>query len=120
MTPLHLCRFGQTVESERRIDAHLSGPSDVAAQNDRPPLVAAMEWVAKITTVALEMVLPGIAGGWLDAKLGTSFIALVGFALGVSGGVWHLLVITASGNGCVGTQAKNENRDDASNGRADS
>ncbi len=74
-----------------------------------------MEWVTKITTVALEMVVPGLLGGWLDAKFGTGFIALAGFALGVSGGIWHLLIITASGNNGAGTQTKTEkNGGDAS------
>jgi hypothetical protein len=46
-------------------------------------MALAMEWVAKITTVGLEMVLPGLAGRWLDAQLGTSFLVLIGFALGL-------------------------------------
>lgn len=58
------------------------------------PFAVAMEWVAKITTVALEMVLPGILGSWLDQKWGTGFLALVGFGLGVSVAIWHLIVMT--------------------------
>lgn len=61
---------------------------------ERPPLAVAMEWVSRIITVALEMVLPGLAGGWLDKRWGTGFLALVGFALGVSLGIWHLIVMT--------------------------
>jgi hypothetical protein len=53
-----------------------------------------IEWVAKITTVALEMVLPGIFGQWLDGRWGTSFLGLLGFALGVTLGIWHLLRMT--------------------------
>jgi hypothetical protein len=53
-----------------------------------------MQWAARITAVALEMVLPGVAGQWLDDRLGTSFFALMGFAVGVPAGVWHLLVMT--------------------------
>ena len=34
-------------------------------------MALAMEWVAKITTVGLEMVLPGIGGHYLDERLGT-------------------------------------------------
>lgn len=80
----------------------------MADQNDRPPMVVAMEWVTKITTVALEMVVPGVVGGWLDKKFGTGFIALAGFALGVSVGIWHLCVITAPGNRATGTGTKSE------------
>ena len=53
-----------------------------------------INWVSKITTVALEMVLPGLAGMWLDSQLETRFLALVGFALGVPLGIWHLIAMT--------------------------
>jgi hypothetical protein len=56
----------------------------------------ALDWVSRITTVALEMVLPGLAGLWLDQRLGTSFLGLVGFALGMVLGFWHLLLMTRS------------------------
>jgi hypothetical protein len=55
------------------------------------PLALAIEWVAKITTVALEMVLPGLGGLWLDKQWGTPFLGLAGFALGLTVGIWHLL-----------------------------
>jgi hypothetical protein len=54
----------------------------------------AMSWVSKITAVALEMVLPGLAGLWLDNQLGTRFLTLLGFALGVPLGMWHLIAMT--------------------------
>lgn len=63
---------------------------------NRPPLALATEWVARITTVSLEMVLPGLAGQWLDDRWGTRFLGLVGFGLGLTGGIWHLLVMTGS------------------------
>ena len=59
-----------------------------------PPLALAMEWVAKITTVALEMFLPAIGGGYLDRRLGTKYWALVGLVLGFVVGLWHLLQMT--------------------------
>lgn len=58
------------------------------------PMALAMEWVAKITTVALEMVLPAIGGGYLDRRFGTSYWALVGVVLGMIVGMWHLLQMT--------------------------
>lgn len=60
----------------------------------RPPMAAAMEWVGKITTVALEFFLPGLAGQWADERWGTSFLGLTGFAVGLAGGLWHLLRMT--------------------------
>lgn len=53
-----------------------------------------MEWVAKITTVSLEMALPAIGGGYLDTRLGTSYWALAGVVVGVVVGMWHLLQMT--------------------------
>ena len=53
-----------------------------------------MNWVSKITTIALEMVLPGSLGLWLDTRFGTRFLALLGFALGVPLGIWHLIAMT--------------------------
>lgn len=57
-------------------------------------MAEAMNWVSKITTVALEMVLPGLAGLWLDHQLETRFFILLGFAFGVPLGIWHLIVMT--------------------------
>ncbi len=54
----------------------------------------AMNWVSRITTVALEMVLPGLAGLWLDNQLETRFLTLLGFALGVPLGMGHLVAMT--------------------------
>jgi ATP synthase protein I len=62
-------------------------------QDKRPPMAIAMEWVSRITTVALEMVIPGVIGWFVDRALGTSFIAIVGFGLGLVGGMYHLIVI---------------------------
>ena len=64
---------------------------------DPNPFAIAMEWVAKITTVALEMALPAIGGGYLDQRLGTNYWALVGIVVGVVGGMSHLLQMTAAG-----------------------
>jgi len=66
------------------------GPPD----ERRPPLAVAMEWSSRVFAVALEMILPGLGGQWLDRRWGTSFLALLGFALGVSLGIWHLLVMS--------------------------
>lgn len=46
-------------------------------------MAKATEWVSRIITISLGMVLPGLAGYWLDTKLGTlPLFLLVGFALG--------------------------------------
>jgi hypothetical protein len=56
-------------------------------------MAVAMEWVSRITTVALEMVIPGVIGWFIDRALGTRFIAIVGFGLGLFGGMYHLIVM---------------------------
>lgn len=59
-------------------------------------MAEATNWASKITTVALEMILPGLAGWWLDNRLGTGFLALLGFAVGVPLGIRHLIAMTKS------------------------
>lgn len=45
--------------------------------------------------VSLEMILPGVAGYWVDLQLGTRLLFLVvGLAVGCTGGIWHLLRMT--------------------------
>jgi hypothetical protein len=53
-----------------------------------------IQWVSKIMTVALEMVVPAVIGMWLDQKLGTQFLGLLGIILGVPLGIWHLVRMT--------------------------
>ena len=50
--------------------------------------------------LALEMVLPMLAGHWLDKKLGTVVLfLLIGLALGCSATVIQLMQIARSGQG---------------------
>lgn len=59
------------------------GPNDEDAAGGRSAIARAAEWASRIMTISLEMVLPGLAGYWLDTKLGTRVVfLLVGFALG--------------------------------------
>lgn len=59
-------------------------------------MAVAMEWVTRITTVAVVMVVPGLLGYWIDHKIGTRFLAPIGFVMGVCGGVWYLLAMTGA------------------------
>ena len=72
-------------------------------------MAQAVEWVSKITTVALEMALPAIGGGYLDKRFGTKYWALAGVILGFVVGMWHLLQmtkVTSSGKRSVGDDDK--------------
>lgn len=70
----------------------------------RDPMAAAMEWVAKITTIGLEMCLPAVGGYYLDQRFQTSIFALLGIVLGSCVGFYHLLVMT----GAVGKRKNND------------
>jgi hypothetical protein len=54
----------------------------------------AVTWTSRITTVALEMTIPAIAGMWADGRLGTNYLAILGLLLGVPLGIWHLIHMT--------------------------
>ena len=58
------------------------------------PMGAAMQWVARIFGAAVMMILPGLAGLWLDDRFGLSFIGLIGFAFGLIGGMTYLISAT--------------------------
>ncbi len=64
-------------------------------RDDRSPLVLGLQWSSRITTVSLEMVVPALAGYWLDWKLGTPLLFLVlGAVLGFAVGLRSLLRMT--------------------------
>jgi hypothetical protein len=80
--------------------------------DDRSAIAVAAQWVSRVMTVSLEMVLPGLLGLWIDGRLGTWVVfTLVGFAIGVTAAVWHLIRMTSSspnddGTGPVGDRGK--------------
>lgn len=61
-----------------------------------------MVWVSRILAVTAVMVLPGLAGQWLDKRWGTSFLGISGFIVGLISGMAYLLIMTrlpANGSG---------------------
>ncbi len=70
------------------------------APDGRSPMARASEWATRIMTVSLEMVLPGLAGYWVDQKLHTvALFMLIGFALGCTAAMVHLVHLTRSSSG---------------------
>ncbi len=58
-------------------------PDEKDAADGRSATAKAAEWSSRIMTISLEMVLPGLAGYWLDTKWGTlPLFLLTGFAVG--------------------------------------
>jgi F0F1-type ATP synthase assembly protein I len=64
-------------------------------RDDRSPFALAVEWTSRITTIALEMVLPALGGFWLDQWLGTQAVFLIlGALFGFAAAMWQLIQLT--------------------------
>ena len=64
---------------------------------ERSPMAIGSDWAARIMTISLEMVLPGLVGVWVDGLLGTMIVfTLAGFALGITAAIYHLIHLTKS------------------------
>ena len=68
--------------------------------DDRSSYANAMQWVSRITSISIEMVLPGLLGYYLlDRWLGTKVVFLIlGLILGLVGGMWQLIKLTKQNN----------------------
>ena len=66
-------------------------------RDDRSPLALAYGWAVRITSISLEMVVPGLIGLWIDRQLGTVLLFLVlGVIVGVTTGMLHLVRLAAA------------------------
>ena len=63
-------------------------------QSQRSPVGDALVWASRIIAVGLVMFLPAVAGGWLDARFGTGFLAPAGLVLGFVGGLAWLVQLS--------------------------
>ncbi len=83
-------------------------PPDVAVTDppdERSALALGMAWASRVTTICLEMVIPGLIGHWADQWLGTGFVLLVlGVILGLVTGMWHLIQVTRLPGAAQGNQ----------------
>jgi hypothetical protein len=77
-----------------------------------------------VTTISLEMSLPGVLGFWLDERWGTGVLCtILGFAIGFSLGMFHLIKLAksppggnssgtdSSGTDSSGTEGSNQESD---------
>lgn len=69
--------------------------------DDQSSYANAMVWVSRITSISMEMVIPGLIGYYLlDRWLGTKVVFLIlGLILGLVGGIWQLIKLTKQNNG---------------------
>jgi hypothetical protein len=67
----------------------------MARDPDVSPVGEAMVWVSRIIAIGLSMFLPGVVGGWLDARLGTRFLGPLGFVVGLGTALWSLSRLTS-------------------------
>lgn len=65
------------------------------ASQRRSPVGEAFSWASRIIAVGLAMFLPAVVGRWLDDRLGTSFLAITGLAVGFTAGLTWLIQMTA-------------------------
>lgn len=57
-------------------------------------MAIAAEWTTRILTISAEMAIPGVAGSWLDRRLGTKVLfTLLGVGLGMLLAGWELMKI---------------------------
>ena len=57
----------------------------------RSPTAKAMDWVSRITTISVMMVLPALGGYYLDQQFGTVAVFLfLGMILGIAAAGWQL------------------------------
>jgi hypothetical protein len=64
-----------------------------------------MQWVSRITTMALMTVLPIVGGRWLDNRFATSYWGLVGLVVGLAVGFWQMMLLAKSA-GAKGSAAR--------------
>jgi F0F1-type ATP synthase assembly protein I len=70
-------------------------PAVTEQDDDRSPFALASEWTARITTVSLELVLPILAGVWLDQWLHlTPLFLILGVILGFATATMSLVWLT--------------------------
>lgn len=91
----HLSRAtfcGRIASGSRTRDVDHRGSQVTRSTDDRSSIAKAYQWATRIMVVSLEMVLPGLAGYWLDQQLGTKVLfMLAGFGLGGTAAVVHLI-----------------------------
>ncbi|MEE8452012.1 MAG: AtpZ/AtpI family protein [Thermoguttaceae bacterium] len=79
------------------------------SSDDRSPMAVAMAWTSHVTAIAMEMVLPALAGIWADRQLGTGMLfLLLGVVFGFTLGMWSLLKLAKASSRDVASRRKDQ------------
>jgi F0F1-type ATP synthase assembly protein I len=73
-------------------------PSREPGDEDRKRVQASVNAFSRVIAVMIMMVLPGVVGYFLDRWLGTSFLIVIGFVLGVILAIFGLIVVAKQAN----------------------
>ncbi len=69
----------------------------IHSPDDRSRPAVAYQWASQVISIALEMVVPGLVGYWLDQRLGTvAVLTVLGFAFGFTLGMVQLVQLGRS------------------------
>jgi F0F1-type ATP synthase assembly protein I len=64
------------------------------SQDGRSAAAIAYAWAWRVIAISLEMVVPGLAGYWIDMRLGTKALFMIlGFVAGMTLAILHLVRI---------------------------
>ena len=61
----------------------MSQPQHPHKHDSGSPVGEGIAWASRIIAIGLGMFLPGVIGGWLDARWGTRFLGPAGLVLGL-------------------------------------
>jgi F0F1-type ATP synthase assembly protein I len=72
----------------------VASPPERDPENGRSSLAIAYTWAWRVIAISLEMVVPGLAGYWIDTQLGTKALFMIlGFVIGMTVAILHLVQI---------------------------
>lgn len=59
----------------------------------------AWEWVSRVLSICVVMLLPAFGGRWIDQRMGTGYWVIVGLAIGFSSGMTALIQLVKRDGG---------------------
>jgi ATP synthase protein I len=87
----------------------------IQSHDDRSSMAMAMVWSSRVTTISLEMALPGVLGIWLDSRWGTSpILTVLGVIAGFSLGMLSLIKLAGMPQEPVERRGDSSDRDSTS------